>query len=330
MSTSPLNVANLTLSVAKFKDQTLGSLFDSTAASSSTNSLAATFDFSSLLDQFSHSLQSPATSTITSNPLMNSTNISDELNTLINPLYRTNSTTPTTPTGLDSVQLFSSLGQNLVTVINRVEVSFKAQFSELSELKNSLMQEQDAAQKLTMLNGQTSNSDIKAMLAIFIESYHAGVNRFGPDVAKGGILEGSQEAARARFATQREINNILIGAEFGIAGGLTALGISTDPQTGLASIDQTTLDTTLAQNKEANIHTVINFATAFSATVANINAPDNPQDRQLKNLDKAIHWIKDNKSAVEMEFGPGAAATPNQTFARAAAQYDQMAKVLVR
>src|SRR4051812_33061038 len=40
--------------------------------------------------------------------------------------------TPTTPTGLDASRPFSLLGQNVMTVINRVEVTFKAQFSELS------------------------------------------------------------------------------------------------------------------------------------------------------------------------------------------------------
>ena len=50
----------------------------------------------------------------------------------------------------------------------------------------------------------------------------------------------------------------------------------------------------------------------------------------MANLDRAVHWIDANKDDVQKEFGTGAAATPDEAFAKAAAQYDEMAKLLAR
>ncbi len=235
--------------------------------------------------------------------------------------------TPTTPTGLDASQPFSQPGQNVVTVLNRVEVSFKAQYAELGALKDSLSVQQTAAQAVGALDAGAANADIKTALANFVASYNAGVNRFAPDVAPGGILEGSHEAARARFATERDISYILTGNEVGVKGGLASLGIHTDPKTGLASINEAELDASLAKNKAIDIVALKDFAAAFTSTVATINATDHAQQRQLANLDRAVHWIEDNKADVQKEFGPGAAATPDPVFAKAAARYDDIAKL---
>ncbi len=235
--------------------------------------------------------------------------------------------TSTTPTALDAAGSFSRPGQNMITVLNRVEVTFKAQFSELGEMRHSLVGEQAAAQRLAALSNASSNAEIKAELAHFVETYNAGVNRFAPAVDKGGVLEGSWEAARARFATQRDINYVMNGSEKGIKGDLAKLGISTDPKTGLASIDQAMLDGALASDKGHVVASVTAFADTFVTTVDFLNAKGHSQQRQMANLDRAVHWIDDNRDDVQKEFGPGAAATPNEAFAKAAALYDAMAKV---
>lgn len=243
-------------------------------------------------------------------------------------LRMTSLPTSTTPTGLDASQSFSQPGQNMVTVLNRVEVTFKAQYAELGEMRTSLVHEQNAAKQLATLTAQTPDAGIKAALADFVTSYNAGVARFAPDVAQGGVLEGSWEAARARFATERDIDYILNGSEVGLKGGLAALGISTDPGTGLASVDQAQLDAALAKNK-GNVAAALGaFGTTFSATVDSLNAKGHAQLRQLDNLDRAVHWIDANKADVQKEFGPGAAATPNDAFAKAAARYDAMAQLI--
>jgi hypothetical protein len=311
-----LDLSRLSSQLALFKGQSLSSLFDKPTSSwefdplgraagdarfanalGSDTGLSNMPSFGTLMDQFSASLHGA------------------EL------------PTSTTPTALDAAGNFSRPGQNMVTVLNRVEITFKAQFSELGEMRHSLAGEQAAANKLAALSDASSGAEIKAALAHFVETYNAGVNRFAPALDKGGVLEGSWEAARARFATQRDIGYVLNGSEKGIKGDLAKLGITTDPKTGLAAIDQAMLDGALASDKGHVVAAVTAFADTFVTTVDFLNAKDHSQQRQMANLDRAVHWIDDNRDDVQKEFGPGAAATPNQAFAKAAALYDAMAKV---
>ena len=67
------------------------------------------------------------------------------------------------------------------------------------------------------------------------------------------------------------------------------------------------------------------FANTFVTTVDFLNATGHSQQKQMANLDRAVHWI--GEDAVQKEFGPGAAATPNAAFAKAAAHYDEMARL---
>ena len=322
-----LDLSRLSSQLALFKGQSLNSLFDKPTSSwefdplgraagdarfagglsellfgrngqvDSGNAPGQTPSFGSMIEQFSASLRSA------------------EL------------PTSTTPTALDAAGGFSRPGQNMVTVLNRVEVTFKAQFSELGEMRHSLATEQAAAKELTKLDSGSTSDDIKAGLTRFVDAYNAGVNRFAPAVDKGGILEGSWEAARARFATQRDISYVLNGAEAGIKGDLAKLGITTDAKTGLASIDSATLDTALSRDQGHVLASVKAFAGTFVTTVDYLNAKDHAQQRQMANLDRAVHWIDEHRAQVQKEFGPGAAATPSQAFAKAAARYDVMAKL---
>ena len=309
-----LDLSKLTSQLALFKGQSLSLLFDKPTstwefdplgraagdarfANGLGNALTSMPSFGNLMDQFSASLRH------------------DEL------------PTSTTPSALDAAGAFSRPGQNMVTVLNRVEVTFKAQFSALGEMRHSLVAEQAAANKLTGLSTDSSSADIKAGIAHFVDTYNAGVNRFAPAVDKGGILEGSWEAGRARFATERDISYILNGSEAGIKGDLAKLGITTDPKTGLAMVDHATLDAALARDKGHVAASMNAFAATFVTTVDLLNAKGHSQQRQMANLDRAVHWIGANKAAVQKEFGPGAGATPNDAFAKAAALYDEMAKL---
>jgi hypothetical protein len=327
MSIPPVNLSSLSSSLTQFKGQTLASLFDRSASAQSSGNPAGVFADTRFLNRTGNALLDAGSPSAPGNAPGASPSFGSVLDQFSASLRGDELPTSTRPTGLDSSRPFSQPGQNVVTVLNRVEVSFKAQFSELGEMRKSLVQQQDAAQKLTALDAQSPAADIKAALDGFVTSYNAGVTRFAPDVAGGGVLEGSWEAARARFATERDINYFLNGAEAGLKGGLAALGISTDPKTGLASIDAAQLDAALANDKGVVAAAVSDFATTFVATVADLNAVDHAQVRQMANLDRAVHWINANKAAVQKEFGPGAAATPDDAFAKAAAQYDQMARL---
>ena len=326
MSISPINAASLSANLTQFKGQALTSLLDQKTPEWSSGPLAGASADTSFFNRVGDPSADPAASPL--DALTSSPKFSNVLDQFSASLRMTSLPTSTTPTALDAAQSFSKPGQNMVTVLNRVEVTFKAQHAELGELRKSLVTEQDAAQHLKTLGAQTPDADIKVALDAFVSSYNAGVTRFAPDVAQGGVLEGSWEATRARFATERDIDYVLNGSEVGLKGGLAALGISTDPNTGLASVDHAQLDTALAKNKGNVAAALASFGGTLVTTVDTLNAADHALVRQMGNLDRAVHWIDDNKADVEKEFGPGAAATPDDAFAKAAASYDAMAQLL--
>lgn len=310
MAISPFDLSSIT----QFKGQTLTSLFDRAGPAWTASPLTDTRFVNRAGDPLLDAVQAPAFGNI--------------LEQFKASLHVKELPTPTTPSGLDASRAFSTPGQNMVTVLNRVQVSYKAQYAELGEMRNSLVSEQAAARQLGGLSVASSNAEVRQAIDSFVASYNAGVNRFAPSVAKGGVLEGSWEAERARFATRRDIEYILNGSEVGVKkGGLATLGISTDPKTGLAALDPAQLDAALAKDKSNVIAGLNAFAATFAKTIEVLNAADHAQVRQMANLDRAVHWIDDNKAAVEKEFGPGAAATPDEAFAKAAARYDAMAKL---
>ncbi len=328
MSNLRIDAISLTRELAQFKGDSLTSLFDSSDPQRSGDSMGAASEFDSLFNVLINKpLNGGGAPGILSDALGSQRKPSNALDLLTTQMDAIAASTPTTPTALDSLRPFSHPGQNMITVMNRVEVSFKAQFAQLSEMRKSLLDGQDAAQALGELDAQSSNADIKAALDHFVAVYNDGVNRFAPDVGRGGVLEGSPEAIRARFATMRDINHILTGSEFGLKGGLATLGISADPRTGLATVDHQKLDAELALHRGRNLNAINDFADAYSGTVDSIDAPGHAHGRQLDNLNRAVNWIRDNRAAVEKEFGPGAAATPDEAFANAAARYDAMAKL---
>jgi hypothetical protein len=104
MPTPPINTSSLAMNIAQFKGQALSSLL------SPGDALNIDQTFNSILEKYSSTLSLPGLAT------------------------------STVPTGLDSSQPFSTPGQNMVTVLNRIEVSFKAQYSELDQLKSRLLQ----------------------------------------------------------------------------------------------------------------------------------------------------------------------------------------------
>ena len=323
-----LDLSKLSSQLALFKGQSLNSLFDKPTSSWEFDPLgraAGDARFSNGLGNatFDRGAQTGAADPLTAMPSFG--NLIDQFSAS---LRGNELATSTTPTGLDAAGSFSTPGQNMITVLNRVEVTFKAQFSELGEMRHSLVAEQGAARQLAGLTADSAKADIKAELAHFLETYNAGVNRFAPAVDKGGILEGSWEAARARFATQRDIGYVLNGSEVGIKGDLAKLGVTTDPKTGLAAIDQAKLDGALDKDPGHVVASLTAFANTFVTTVDFLNAKGHSQQRQMANLDRAVNWIGDNKAAVQKEFGPGAAATPNAAFAKAAGNYGQMARLV--
>ncbi len=210
----------------------------------------------------------------------------------------------------------------MMTVINKDDVSYKAQFSELSQMKSYVFQMKDAGQSLGSIALSTGNDSIKSQLHGFAGEYNSWIQRFNPDIQQGGLLADTQVARASQFELEQNVNNHFFGIKDGVHG-LSDLGITIDSNTRLASLDITKLDSLLATNKQGVVDTVQEFSANFTKSASLLNSDGNFILKQLDNLNRAIHFIADNKDSLQKEFGTGNAAKPTGQVAQALAAYNQ-------
>ncbi len=211
----------------------------------------------------------------------------------------------------------------MMTAINNKEVYYKAQFSELSQLQSHVSRMQDAGQKLGGIALSTGNDDIKSQLNDFVGQYNNWILRFGTDLRKDGLLADTQAAQISQYELEQSVKNRFFGINHGVHG-LSDLGITIDPHTRLASLDSAKLDALLATNQPGVVNAVQEFSANFAASAGLLNSDNNFIPRQLDNLNRAIHYIADNKDSLRKEFGTGDAAKPTGNVAQALAAYNQM------
>jgi hypothetical protein len=228
----------------------------------------------------------------------------------------------------------SSMGRNLslfdpesayrmMTSINNGDATYKAQFSELSEMKSDVAEMQQAGLSLGSGLATLDNAGIKAQLQAFAEKYNEWVGRFDETVKTGGVLSGTQAAEISLYELKQSIENRFNGAMHGVQG-MRDLGLTIDPKTHMASIDTAKLDTVLTKNREGALGAIGEFSGNFAKSAELLISSNNFIPNRLDNLDRVIDYIADNKSALQAEFGMGDAAKPSAQVAKALAAYQQM------
>lgn len=294
------------ISISLMRSQVLSSLMDSASGAKSDDSWATMFSLlasnGTQLDQLS----------------------SDPLSLLTQSSYinQSGSIKGLSPTGRNMALFDPESAYKMMTVINNDDVSYKAQFSELSQMKSSVFQMQDAGQGLGSIALSTGNDSIKSHLQDFVGQYNSFIQRFNTDVQQGGLLADTQAAQASRFELEQNINNRFFGVKDGVHG-LSDLGLTIDPNTRLASLDAAKLDSLLASNEQGVVDTVQEFSVNFSKSASLLNSDGNFILKQLDNLNRAIHFIADNKASLQAEFGSGNPAKPEGQVAQALAAYNQ-------
>lgn len=210
----------------------------------------------------------------------------------------------------------------MMSVINQADVDYKAQYSELSQMKAYVAQMQDAGQSLGNITSATGNDAIASQLQGFVAQYNGWIQRFDPDMQNGGMLASTQAAQVSRYELGQSIANIFNGAKAGVHG-LKDLGIAIDPNTKLASLDTAKLESVLAGNKQGAVGTLQEFSANFAKSANLLNSGGNFIPNQLDNLNRAIHYIADNEASLQAEFGSGDAAKPTGLIAQALAAYNR-------
>jgi len=215
---------------------------------------------------------------------------------------------------------------NMMSIINKDDVVYKAQFSELSEMKTAVAGMQQAGLSLGSIDGSQDNAAITSQLQDFVGKYNDWIKRFDDTVKSGGVLDGTQAAEVSLYELEQSVENPFNGASDGFHG-LSDLGISIDESTNLASLDTNKLNAALTANKSGAIDTIGEFSANFAKSAELLNSDGNFIPNRLANLDRVIDYISDNKSALQTEFGLGAPAKLSEQIAKALASYEQMASV---
>lgn len=282
--------ATLTLRLAEFKSQTFSTLM-STALG--TEAAANSADFNALLGSQSE----------TSDPGAAIGGLS--------------------PTGRNTSLFDPESAYRMMSVINSKDVTYKAQFSELSEMKSELIEMQEHGQDLGQIGTASDSASIKAQLAQFANEYNEWTRRFDEDMQPGGLLADTQAAQVARYELKQSIENIFFGVADGGVRGMGELGLHIDPVSKLASLDTARLDALLASNKPGVVATIHEFGVNFAKSAELLNSAGNFIPNRLNNLDRVIDYIADNKASLQAEFGLGDAVKPTGQVARALASYQR-------
>lgn len=213
----------------------------------------------------------------------------------------------------------------MMTDINGREVTYKAQFAELSEMKAAVgdMQRAGAALAARMADGTTADDDpaLAAELQSFVAAYNEWVGRFEDTVRAGGLLAGTQAAEISLYELRQSVENIFNGAMGGVRG-MSDLGLSIDPATHRATLDVDRLNTVLANNRDGAVAAVAEFGRNFARSAELLASENNFIPNRLDNLDRVID--ADNKSSLQAEFGLGDPARPSALVAKALAAYERM------
>lgn len=211
---------------------------------------------------------------------------------------------------------------SMMSDINERDISYKAQFAELSEMDNMLQGMEDAGDRLESTDMASSDQVLRDSLRTFVDLYNQWIDRFDEDLGKKGLLSATRAAHIAQYELEQSVEFHFNGAGKGIHG-LSELGISIDENTHLASLDMGQLNAALAGNRPGVIQALQEFGANFSQSADLLTSEGNFVSSQLDNLHRAISFIKQNLDDWRQEFGTGDAAKPNPQVAQALLLYRQ-------
>ena len=227
------------------------------------------------------------------------------------------------PTGRQLSLFDPESAYNMMSIINRSDVTYRAQFSELSEMSSAVGNLKNAGDTLSTIDHTTDKDAVKAQLQVFVGQYNEWIQRFDGTVKRDGLLAGTQAAEVSLHALEQSIENIFNGAGDGFHG-MRDIGLLIDQRTNLASLDTARLDAVFGANPQGVIKTIDEFSANFSRSAELLISTNNFLPNRLANLDRAIDYISENKPALQAEFGLGDPARPSPRVATALAAYNRI------
>ena len=209
----------------------------------------------------------------------------------------------------------------MMTDINAWAVAYKAEASEMGDMKSYISTLQQEAIKLGSTDVSTGGEEIRGRVQAFANAYNGWMQRFGSELQDGGMLAGTQAARVSQWELAQSIANPFNGAKDGLHG-MADLGLSIDPVTKLATVDNARLDAALASNKTAAMGALHEFTANFAKSAELLNSAGNFISNRMDNLSRVIGYIDTNMASLQAEFGLGDPVKPTGQQAKALANYN--------
>lgn len=216
-------------------------------------------------------------------------------------------------------------GYRMMSTINRRDVTYRAQFAELSALQASVASLQQLGQTLAEVKAGGDGVDLKAKLQEFVGRYNEWIARFDETVKPGGLLAGTRAAEVSLYELEQSVENPFNGAMRGVHG-LRDLGVTIDETSRRARFDTAAFDAALTRNRPAVLETIGEFGANFARSAQLLNESDNFIPRRLNKLDGVIDYLADHRPALQAEFGRGDPVRPTAKVAQALAAYERLSK----
>ena len=327
---SPIGIASTLFSLFQaVKNNSSASTQNANAVDNRLSSASNSADFSSSLALRMATLQAQSVNTLVGSAA-NGSKPSSGLDFLTNAnqgLQTGSATIPGLSANGRKLSLFDpESAYKMMTDINNKDVTYKAQFSEMSEMKAAVASLEQAGKALGSVSEAFDAEAIKTKLQSFATKYNEWITRFDDTVKSGGLLAGTQAAEISLYELEQSVENIFNGAKDGIRG-LKDLGFTIDQNTNLASIDLSKLDAVLASNKIGVVNTINEFAANFAKSAELLNSAGNFIPNRLSNLDRVIGYITEHKPSLQAEFGLGDPARPSAVVNKALASYNQIYRI---
>lgn len=211
----------------------------------------------------------------------------------------------------------------MMTQINEKDVTYKAEFAEMTDMKSYVAAMQQEAMTLGEINSDSSADEVRSRLQDFADAYNGWIDRFDEVLERGGLLAGTHAATASQWELEKSVESIFNGAASGVRG-MGALGFNIDPVSNMASLDTSQLDSVMRSNMDGALKTIQEFSANFAKSAELLNAENNFIPNRMSNLSRVIAYIDTNKSDLQAEFGLGDAAKPSGEVARALASYHAM------
>ena len=202
----------------------------------------------------------------------------------------------------------------MMTNINNKEVVYKAQSASLTDMRNSLSDMTALGRSLAELPQSASPAELRSAMQNFADRYNNWRQEFDGAAQSGGLLSDTRAAKVARYELDQSVRNMFLGADEGFRG-LKDLGFDMSAVTHRLTFNSARFDAAIGTNLEGVAATLREFGTNFSTSAKLLASEGNFITNQLKNLDRVMSYIGDNRSALEQEFGTGDPATPNPQVA---------------